>query len=78
MISDGCGYNQIKAADYYNGISKQEYEKFPIKDAMSTYEYSKSYDGISAWNKYGYLTLNATDSASAATAMSTGKKTVND
>lgn len=41
MISDGCGYNQIQATDYYmdGGSGTQVYEKFPIKLAMSTYSF---------------------------------------
>ncbi len=77
LISDGCGYNQIDAASYYQyGKSgEQVYEKFPTKTAMSTYSYYGSYDTEMAWADFNYVNLGATDSAAAATAMSTGFKT---
>ncbi|MFZ5974537.1 MAG: alkaline phosphatase [Bacillota bacterium] len=76
MISDGCGYNQIKATDYYQygKTGKQVYEKFPVKAAMSTYSVG-SYDPALAWESFDYVRTGATDSAAAATAMSTGEKT---
>lgn len=77
MISDGCGYNQILAANYYSGVAKQSYEDFPVKYAMSTYEYAQSYETVKAWSDFNYVSGFSTDSASAATAMSTGIKTVN-
>lgn len=77
MISDGCGYNHIKAADYFLGERAQRYEVFPVRYAMSTYEYNQSYDISSAWTDFNYVKSSCTDSASAATAMSTGIKTVN-
>jgi len=41
LISDGCGFNSFLAADYYQygRWGKQVYEKFPVKTAVSTYEY---------------------------------------
>ena len=39
MISDGWGYNQIKATDYYNGTT-EAYENFSVKYGMSTYSAS--------------------------------------
>jgi alkaline phosphatase len=88
MISDGCGYEHITATDYYQyGASGQQvYENFPVRLGVSTYEYEGSddagyilfgYDPHLAWTNFDY-TNNAwfaTDSASAATAMSTGQKT---
>lgn len=86
IIADGCGYNQYLAANYYlygkEGASPQE--KFPVKLAMSTYSHgqSESYadDCESIYNPYWWddsarFMFGATDSASAATAMSTGVKT---
>jgi len=77
MISDGCGYNQILSADYYDkGASgTQVYEAFPIKCAMSTYPSGGTYDPYSAWHDFNYVRSGFTDSAAAATAMSTGTKT---
>ncbi|MEW6553901.1 MAG: alkaline phosphatase [Actinomycetota bacterium] len=88
MISDGCGYNQIEATDYYEAGRKkaQAYEHFPVRVGMSTYEYEgpaggpyslPGYDSELAWNDFNYVKGNSTDSASAATAMSTGTKTYN-
>jgi len=76
MISDGCGYNEIKAADYYQygQTGLQVYEKFPVQYAMSTYSIG-SYDPIAAWASFNYAKTAPTDSAAAATAMSTGVKT---
>jgi alkaline phosphatase len=36
MISDGQGYNTIKATDYFNG-SAAMYESFPVQFGVSTY-----------------------------------------
>lgn len=87
MISDGCGYNHIEATDYYEAGRKkaQAYEHFPVRLGMSTYEYEVvdgvykllGYDPRRAWSEFEYVKENATDSASAATAMSTGFKTKN-
>lgn len=76
MISDGCGFNHIDAASYYQygKTGAQVYEKFPFKCAMSTYSLG-SYDSKKAWKNFEYVMSGATDSAAAATAMSTGKKT---
>jgi alkaline phosphatase len=76
MISDGCGYNEIKAADYYQygRTGRQVYEKFPVQYAMSTYS-TGSYDPVAAWASFDYVKTAPTDSAAAATAMSTGVKT---
>ncbi|MGA1875916.1 MAG: alkaline phosphatase [bacterium] len=86
MISDGCGYNHIAATDYYRYGQKraQVYEHFPVKLGLSTYGCESfppadclllGYDTDSAWSAFDYVNQNATDSASAATAMSTGHKT---
>jgi len=80
FIADGWGYNQVQAADYWNG-SSAIYEDFPVKLAMSTFswsalrEVSEGYSPDSAWTDFNYVKRRATDSAAAATAMSTGLKT---
>jgi alkaline phosphatase len=77
MISDGWGYNHIQAASYYRygTASRQIYHNFPVKMAMTTYSADGSgYDPALAWSDFNYLKSGATDSASAATAMSTGVK----
>lgn len=79
MISDGCGYNHLEAASLYRyGKSKSPvYEQFPVSLAMSTYLSGGQYDPNQAWQSFGYFKSGATDSAAAATAMSTGIKTYN-
>ncbi len=93
MISDGMGYNTNLAASYYRfgKADQQEYHHFPFKHFMSTYAlansmnptsadpcYGKSmYDPSVAWTTFDYVRFCPTDSASAATAMSTGVKTYN-
>jgi len=79
MIADGCGYEQIDAASQYQygktGI--QPYEKFPVRCGMTTYPHGQSYDPEKAASSFDYVKHNVTDSAAAATAMSTGYKTDN-
>jgi alkaline phosphatase len=76
MISDGMGYNTMISADYfqYGATGTQQYQQFPVRKAMSTYSVYGSYDPLQAWGLFSYLSLAPTDSASAATAMSTGVK----
>jgi alkaline phosphatase len=75
MISDGWGYNQIKATNYYNGTT-EAYENFSVKYGMRTNSANNpaGYDPIQAWSNFDYVKSGATDSASAATAMATGVK----
>jgi alkaline phosphatase len=85
MISDGCGFNHSKAASYYKygTDARQIFNRFPINYAMSTYMdydashicYKYGYDPVSAWSDFDYVKSCSTDSAAAATAMSTGEKT---
>jgi alkaline phosphatase len=87
MISDGWGFNHVKSTSYYvyGKADKQTYAQFPIRLAMSTYEnyyedspcYGLGYDPALAWSDFSYAKSCYTDSASAATAMSTGVKTYN-
>jgi alkaline phosphatase len=90
MISDGWGYNQVASASYYRygEAGGQVYTDFPVQFAMSTFEVEKpvdncipstgGYDPLLAWSNFNYVKYPcATDSASAATAMSTGVKTYN-
>ena len=76
MISDGMGYNQMLAGDYfqYGATGEQVYQQFPVRTAMSTYSVNGSYDPLAAWGLFDYAKNAPTDSASAATAMSTGVK----
>lgn len=87
MVSDGWGYNQITATNYYEGKT-QSYESFPVIAPMSTFPgrrgnysavnalelYTTGYNSYKAWTDFDYLNQDYTDSAPAATAMATGEK----
>jgi alkaline phosphatase len=86
IVSDGVGYNQYLAANYYlyGKVGASTQEQFPVKLAMSTYSHGQSAvitDDIESvydpamWNDPLRFMFGATDSASSATAMSTGVKT---
>ncbi len=85
MVGDGMGYNHVLATDYYKAgrACTQDYERFPVRLGMSTYQYEPvdgeyvllGYDTRRAWGEFNYVKGYATDSAAAATAMSTGTKT---
>lgn len=79
MIADGCGFNHILATDYfhYGETGRQVYQSFPVRMAMSTFPIGGSYDPAKAAGDFGYRRQGPTDSAAAATAMSTGHKTYN-
>ncbi len=82
MISDGMGYNQLEAANLYGYGRRvaQSYERFPVRVGMSTYAHPSvggGYDPAAAWASFDYVKNDPTDSAAAATAMSTGVKTYN-
>lgn len=85
MISDGWGINHVNATNYWHGENRQDYQSFPIRLYMSTYSQNgiegaapnPAYDPAVAWTDFYYMLLRATDSASSATAMSTGVKTYN-
>jgi alkaline phosphatase len=83
MIADGWGYNQIIALNDWLGVTAQVYEDFPVRVAMSTYSWdtmqrdSNGYSPDSAWTDWEYMLHRPTDSAAAATAMSTGVKVKN-
>ena len=80
MISDGQGFNTVRATDYYTG-EKGAYEYFGHKYGMQTYSAGKRnsyvgvpYDPDAMASDFNYAKGGATDSASAATAMYTGVK----
>jgi alkaline phosphatase len=77
MIADGSGYNHKAAASLYQYGRETSwlYKQFPVKIGMSTYAHGGSYDTTRAWSDFYYVSSGATDSAAAATAMSTGNKT---
>jgi len=77
MISDGCGYNHITAAAIYQYGNAQSplYAQFSLGCAMTTFSAGGSYEPNLAWASFYYVKHGYTDSAAAATAMSTGVKT---
>ena len=77
MIADGCGYNHIDAASLYQHgrTGTPVYAHFPVQLGMSTYPYGGGYDPAAAWEDFDHVREGTTDSAAAATAMSTGMKT---
>ncbi len=79
MISDGCGYNHITAAAIYQYGNAQSplYAQFSLGCGMATFPAGGSYDPNLAWADFSYVKHGYTDSAAAATAMSTGIKTYN-
>jgi len=80
MISDGCGFNHMWAADLYQYGKQgaQPYESFPYRYAVSTHSASSpAYDPARAWADFNWVKGGATDSAAAGTALATGVKTKN-
>jgi alkaline phosphatase len=86
MIADGWGFNHVDAESYYayGKADRQVFNRFPFEFAMSTYMgyadeedpcFGAGYDPSAAWADFWYPTSCFTDSAAAATAMSTGAKT---
>jgi len=76
MIGDGMGYKHVEITRNYLGRSTAM-ETLPVKYGVSTYEYGGSYSSSQAWSNFNYVKSGATDSASAATALSCGVKTDN-
>lgn len=92
IIGDGMGFNTVRVTDFFRGENKQVYENFPVYLAMATFPiksgkyepgnpasnyWAKGYDPVEAWKDPDYVKKNVTESAAAATAMSTGFKTYN-
>ena len=87
MIAGGSGFNHVDATSFYTygKKSKQAYNQFPFQYGMSTYMayaysgsdpcYGWGYDPLLAWSNFAYVKSCYTESAAAATAMSTGVKT---
>ena len=80
MISDGQGFNTMKATDFFTG-APGVYESFDIKGSMNTSSAGVSggyvgapYDPVKMWADFNNQKSGATDSASAATAMYAGVK----
>jgi len=87
MISDGWAFNHLEAVSYYEygKDARQIYNRFPFQFAISTYMADTTetgygycghgYDPVLAWSDFEYVMKCYTDSAAAATALSTGVKT---
>lgn len=73
MIGDGMGFKHVEATRNYLG-HQLAMEQLPVKYACTTYEWGGSYNSTQAWSTFSYVAGGATDSASAATALSTGIK----
>lgn len=81
MISDGQGFNTVNAANMYLGENSYNTMGFDVKMSMQTNSAGASggyvgrpYDPAAMWGSFAWQNTNATDSASAATAMYTGVK----
>lgn len=92
MIADGCGFNHIEAANYFQKgkLNSQSYENFPVYFPVSTSPALsgkfKSQKGLSWENGYNsgktysveeFRMSGYTGSGAAATAIATGRKTYN-
>lgn len=77
MIGDGMGFNHYRAASLflYGEPDGQPYTGFPIRLAMSTFPAGGKYDPDSFWATFDAARQGSTDSAAAATALATGRKT---
>jgi alkaline phosphatase len=75
MISDGQGFNTVKATNYYTG-TQAVYESFPVKYGMQTNSANNpaGYSPTGMATDFNYAKNGATDSASSATAMYSGVK----
>ena len=78
MISDGCGFGHVVAADHwqYGELGSQVYEGFELACAMATVPLGRTYDPTAFWAGER-VTEHPTDSAAAITAMTCGVKTRN-
>ncbi|MBI3117273.1 MAG: alkaline phosphatase, partial [Candidatus Hydrogenedentes bacterium] len=80
MIGDGMGYNQVQAGSLYTygAYDGQPYWRYYV-DPISTQSLDNpnAYEPDKAWASFGYFDKLPTDSAAAATAMSTGVKVQN-
>ncbi len=90
LVGDGMGYNHVLAANYFEhgeaGIQVYEQDDW-FQVAQATYSaariggngdtiYMNGYAPRTAWEDPEYLNLDYTDSGAAATALSTGQKTI--
>ena len=78
MVADGLGFNSVAATRYYRG-APAVYESFDYQLGMQTNSANNpnGYDPDLFWDSEPYNNGGATGSASAATAMFAGQKTLN-
>ncbi|MGA2915276.1 MAG: alkaline phosphatase [Sedimentisphaerales bacterium] len=76
IIVDGGGFNHFKAAEIYEKKTPS-IKKFPVRLAVTTFPLGGSYDPNKVAEDFNYVRTGFTDSAAAATALSTGIKTSN-
>ena len=78
MVADGQGFNSVTATRYYRG-APAVYESFDYQYGMQTNSANNlaGYDPVLFWENGRYKRRGATGSASAATAMFGGEKTLN-
>jgi len=80
LVCDGCGPNHVAASSYYRAgaLGSQAYASFPFQALMSTHAGSE--DGFAradAHTDFAYVTERFTDTAAAATALSSRRKSPN-
>lgn len=79
LIADGAGFLHFEAARLHEAdpTGLQVYDGWPVRLAMSTSPSGADYDPEQAWRDPAWCDRDATDSAAAITAMTTGVKTAN-
>lgn len=79
MVGDGMGFNQVEAAGLYTyGKSKgQPYWDYQVLGCTTYSGSGKGYDPEKAARDFNYVLKDSTDSAAAATTLSSGVKTLN-
>jgi len=70
MVADGAGFSHFAAAG-------SDYADWPVQLAVSTVPSGETYEPELAWSDSAWCARNATDSAAAITALTTGHKTTN-
>lgn len=92
LIADGWGINQILATNYWNGADSTSYQQFPAHFFMSTYQgiqdlpsetpglesFRTGYNSGLAWSDTSFVKKDHTDSAPAATSLSSGQKSADE
>ncbi len=76
FIGDGMGFAHVDAASSYRygAFGRLVFETFPVRLAATTYAEGGSYDPDHLWADFDNFRRGATDSAAAATALATGRK----